>query len=123
MLELNYRHSERRFNGAAHLLKKSCIKQAKRSAFDSILSFANISNLKMSASYVPADRISILGSNFSNGKYQSSAFKGGNDIFSNIAGPFNRSQIREPNLGTSNYLSSSYMTPLIANINIPENRL
>lgn len=34
MLELNYRHANSRFETAAFLLKKSAVKQAKRSAFE-----------------------------------------------------------------------------------------
>jgi hypothetical protein len=101
MLELNYRHSESRFNAAAHLLKKSCLRQAKRQAFENVLSFANITQLKTNGvSYVAADRASLLGTNFSASAMFSPSFKGaifspaataGKEVFSNIAGPFNKS--------------------------------
>jgi hypothetical protein len=88
MLELNYRHCDKRFEVAAYLLKKSCLKQSKRAAFENILSFARMTMLKTGV--VASDY-----SSYKLGMTQNSALnmsgRTGIENFSNIVGPFQKS--------------------------------
>jgi len=83
MLELNYRHCDKRFEVAAYLLKRSCLKQSKRAAFDNILSFARMTLLKSGV------KLSDY-SSYKLGMSQTLNMSGRpvSDSFSNITGPF-----------------------------------
>jgi len=83
MLELNYKHCDKRFEVAAKLLRRSCLKQTKRAAFENILSFARMTLLKSGM------KLSDY-SSYKLGLSQTLNMSGrtGVENFSNIAGPF-----------------------------------
>lgn len=92
MLELNFRHANSRFAAAAHLLKKSCLKQAKKQAFENILSYANITHLKLNSVF-KSERCGGLNTEIISNRLLAHSDIKAPQTYTNIVGPFSRTNL------------------------------
>lgn len=104
MLELNYKHAAGRFQAASFLLKKTCVRRAKKVAFDNITSFSKMTQLSVGGGCIQSFLMDstlksargLLSSNknasLKNQHIILSEQQNSNN-FTNIAGPFQKTNL------------------------------